>query len=118
MSPGSHNMTDASEQLCRRNGFVGREQRVAPSDRVRHTVNGCFAKHAVSDQFSLASEEDDIARSDLPHIASLNEENVTRPYGGKHAQARNFQSPHAERPQHLPAHHTLPSLLPIPPTHE
>src|SRR5260370_19055063 len=101
MSPGSHNMTDASEQLCRRNGFVGREQRVAPSDRVRHTVNGFFAKHAVSDQFSLASEEDDIARSDLPHIASLIEEDVTLPYGGEHARTGNPQGRIAHRPHNL-----------------
>jgi|SRR6266404_5889302 len=101
-------MADASEQLCRRNRVVEREQCVAPSDRVQHTAaNGGFAKHAVSDQFALASEEGDIPRSNLPHIAPLDEENVTRPYGGKHAQAGDLQSQHAERPQNLRGKLTL-----------
>jgi len=100
-------MADASEQLCRRNRVVGREQCVAPSDRVQHTANGGFAKHAVSDQFALASEEDDISRSDLPHTASLNEKSVARPYGGKHAQAGNFQSQDPERPHNLRGKLTL-----------
>jgi hypothetical protein len=94
-------MTDASEQLLRRNRIVGREQAVAPSDRVRLITNGSSVKHAVSDQLPVANEEDDFSLSDLSHFAPLYEKNVARPHGGKHAQAGDFQSQRAERPQNL-----------------
>jgi hypothetical protein len=112
--PGSQNMTDASKQRLRRNRIVEREQAVAPSDRVRLITNGSSVKHAVSDQLPVASEENDISRSDLPHFAPLNEKNVARPYGGKHTQAGDFQSQSAERTQNLRSKFALHRVLEFP----
>jgi hypothetical protein len=107
-------VTDPPEQLSRRNRIVGREQSVALSDCLRLIANGGLVKHAVSNQLALTSEQNDISGSDLPHIAPLNEKNVARPHGGKHAQASDFQSQCSERPQNLRGKFALQRVLAIP----
>jgi hypothetical protein len=112
--PGSQNVTDAAKQFRRGDSIVGREQRVSPCDRMRLIASGSLVKNAVSDQFALPGEQNDISYSNLPHNAPLKEKNVARPHGGKHAQARDFQSQRAERPQNLRSKLALQRVLAVP----
>jgi hypothetical protein len=105
---------NAAKQLGRWNGIIGQELRVTPSDRAYAVTYRRLPKHAMGNQPALSSEEDDIARGDLFHLAPVNEKNVARPDGGKHAQPCNFQAQRAEWTQDLRSKLTLQCVGAIP----
>jgi hypothetical protein len=95
------NLRDPSEELfCRYRRILRRQCVTLGNEAPLFAISG-RTNHAMSEELPFASVQNDITRKNFTEIASLDKEDIARPYGRQHAMPCDLQTQTAEATQDL-----------------